>query len=75
MTLPIGLGPALTHHHEGEELATVLSGVVEVRIEDETHVLREGDSLHFRGERSHSYVNPASNPAVVLVANRTRAGF
>jgi transcriptional regulator with XRE-family HTH domain len=72
MTLPIGREAALTHHHEGEEWITVLAGVVEIRIGEESHVLREGDSLHFRAERTHSYLNPASSPAVLIVANRPR---
>lgn len=72
LTLPIGREPALTHHHEGEEWATVLSGVAEIRVEEQSFVLREGDSLHFRAHRPHSYSNLASNPAVLLVAGRPR---
>ena len=72
MKLPVARGAALTHHHEGEEWVTVLSGQVEVRIDSEVHALRAGDSLHFRAERLHSYVNPASAPAVLVVASRPR---
>ena len=72
MTLPLGLEPALEHRHEGEEWVTVLSGAVEIRIEDETYEVREGDSLHFRADRLHSYVNPASSPAVLLIASKLR---
>lgn len=72
ITLPIGREPAVGHHHEGEEWATVLSGVAEIRIENEAYVLREGDSLHFRAHRPHSYSNLASGPAVLLVASRPR---
>jgi transcriptional regulator with XRE-family HTH domain len=72
MTLPIRREPALTHHHEGEEWATVLSGVAEIRVDGKSYVLREGDSVHFRAHRSHAYLNLASNPAVLLVAVRPR---
>jgi transcriptional regulator with XRE-family HTH domain len=72
VTLPIGREPALVHRHEGEEWLTVLSGSAEIRIEDETHVLREGDSLHFRAHLLHAYSNPSSIPAVLLIANRPR---
>lgn len=72
MTLPIGREPALTHQHEGEEWATVLSGVAEIRVDGKAYVLREGDSLHFRAHRPHAYSNLASNPAVLLVAARPR---
>ena len=72
MTLPMGREPALSHRHEGEEWATVLSGVVEIRVGNEAFVLREGDSLHFRAYRPHSYANLASSAAVLLVATRPR---
>jgi transcriptional regulator with XRE-family HTH domain len=72
VTLPIGREPSLTHAHEGEEWVTVLSGAVEVRIDEEGYVLREGDSLHFRAHRPHRYSNLASAPAVMLCASRPR---
>jgi transcriptional regulator with XRE-family HTH domain len=75
ITLPIGREPALSHHHEGEEWVTVLSGVAEVRVANEPFVLREGDALHFRAHRPHSYANLASDPAVLLVATRPRLAF
>src|SRR5437867_1332521 len=41
MTLPIAREPALSHHHEGEEIVTVLSGIVQILIDGHSHVLRE----------------------------------
>ena len=70
MTLPIDRAPALTHSHEGEEWVTVLSGVTEITVDGVPHVLREGDCLHFRAHRTHSYSNLASDSAVLLVASR-----
>lgn len=72
ITLPIGREPSLQHRHEGEEWVTVLSGVAEIRIGTGTHVLREGDSLHFRAHQTHAYSNLASGPAVLLVATLPR---
>jgi transcriptional regulator with XRE-family HTH domain len=72
VTLPMGPTPAIEHRHEGEEWATVLSGMAEIKVEDETFVLREGDAIHFRATRMHSYSNPTSSPAVLLVASRPR---
>ncbi len=72
LTLPIGREPALRHRHEGEEWVTVLAGVAELRVENETFVLREGDSLHFRAYRPHSYANLTSEAAVLMVAMRPR---
>ena len=74
-TLPVGREAALKHHHAGEEWITVLSGIAEIRIDGQAHVLREGDSLHFRAHRIHSYVNLASAPAVLLVAGHPRLGL
>jgi transcriptional regulator with XRE-family HTH domain len=68
VTLPIGREPSLVHRHEGEEWVTVMSGVAEIRVETESFVLREGDSVHFRAHRQHAYSNLASNPAVLMVA-------
>jgi transcriptional regulator with XRE-family HTH domain len=72
LTLPIGREPALTHHHEGEEWATVLQGVAEVRVGGNSFVLREGDCIHFRAHVEHSYLNLASGAAVLLIASRPR---
>ncbi|HET7226280.1 MAG TPA: XRE family transcriptional regulator [Candidatus Eisenbacteria bacterium] len=72
VTLPIGREPAFTHRHEGEEWATVVSGVAEICVDGEAHVLREGDSLHFRAHVPHSYANLASSAAVLIVACRPR---
>ncbi len=75
LTLPIGREAALTHHHEGEEWATVLSGVAEIRVNGQAYVLREGESLHFRAHLPHAYSNLASAPAVLLIASRPRLTF
>lgn len=75
MTLPLSPSPALVHRHEGEEWVSVLSGLVEIRIGEETYVLREGDSLHFRAHHPHSYSNLASSPAVLLAVGHPRSAF
>ena len=72
MTLPVRRDSALTHRHEGEEWLTVLGGVAEIRVDGQSFVLREGDSLHFRAHREHSYLNLSSSPAVLLMAVRPR---
>ncbi len=68
VSLPIGREPALVHRHEGEEWVTVLSGVAEIRVDQLTLVLREGDSMHFRAHQTHAYSNLGSSPATLLVA-------
>ena len=59
-----------SYTHEGEEWATVLSGAAEITVEGKAYVLREGDNLHFRAHRTHSYSNLSSDPAVLMVAGR-----
>ncbi len=72
ITLPMGREAAFIHRHEGEEWTMVLSGVVEIRVDDQVHVLREGDSLHFRSHHPHAYTNLTSTPAVLMVTCRPR---
>lgn len=55
-----------TASHEGEEIIYVMEGELTLRIEDDLTVVAEGDSLHFRGNRSHSWSNE-TNSAVRLV--------
>ena len=70
--LPIGREPALVHRHEGEQWVLVLAGVAEIRVDQERYVLREGDTLHFRAHREHSYANLSSVETVLLSASRPR---
>jgi transcriptional regulator with XRE-family HTH domain len=72
LLLPVRREPALRHAHEGEEWLTLLSGVAEIKVGEERFLLREGDSLHFRAQAEHSYANPGSDSALLLVACRPR---
>ena len=49
--------------HPGEELVLVIDGELAFTIDDERYELGEGDSIHFRTVRPHSWENPASRPA------------
>jgi transcriptional regulator with XRE-family HTH domain len=48
--------------HPGEELVYVLDGSLRFTIDDTDYLLRRGDALHFRTERSHRWSNPGSRP-------------
>ena len=72
VTLPAGREPALVHRHEGEEWVTAVSGVVEIRVDGRSFVLRDGDSLHFRAHLEHGYVNLTERPAVLIMVVRPR---
>jgi transcriptional regulator with XRE-family HTH domain len=49
--------------HPGEELVLVTQGRMSFTIDDVRYDLREGDSIHFRTVRPHSWVNPTGRPA------------
>lgn len=53
-------------NHEGEEIVYVLDGRLTLRIEDEEAVVGPGDSLHFRGNRSHCWSNDTEDPVRLL---------
>ena len=65
LTIPPGYRSE-TVSHEGEELLFILDGSITDRLDDEEMILHAGDSLHFRGNRPHSWANHTSAPARVL---------
>ncbi len=78
LTIPPGYRSE-TVHHEGEELIFVLDGTISQRIDDQEMVISAGDSLHFRGNRPHSWSNDSDKPARLLWTGtltmfRSRAG-
>ncbi len=46
-------GPEEWYSHEGEEFGFVLEGELEVTVDDEVSVLKEGDSISFRSHLPH----------------------
>ncbi len=65
MTVPPGY-QSETVAHEGEEILYVLEGSITQRLDGEEMVMRAGDSLHFRGNRPHSWSNHTNQPARLL---------
>ncbi len=55
------------HLHEGAEFVHVLEGVLEIRYQDEVHVLTGGDSAYFDGGEPHSYCGSTKHGAKALV--------
>ena len=49
--------------HPGEELVLVTQGRLTFTIDDVPYELREGDSIHFRTVRPHSWANASGRPA------------
>jgi transcriptional regulator with XRE-family HTH domain len=52
--------------HTGEELVHILKGVVEMQVGKERHLLKEGDSIHFRPREPHLIRNIGDGPARIL---------
>lgn len=57
--------------HQGEEFIYVLDGEMEMRFDDETVVLRAGDSLYFNAQRPHALYGrgPVRPRAVAVVSS------
>lgn len=69
--LDVDLDPGLSRDlkpltHDGEELVHILRGVVEIHIGDGRHLMKEGDSLHFRSDEPHTIRNIGDANARVL---------
>ncbi len=65
MTVPPGYRSE-TVAHEGEEILYVLEGSITQRLDNEEMLMSAGDSLHFRGNRPHSWSNHTDQPARLL---------
>lgn len=67
LTVPPG-GKRGSHlHHRGEELQHCLSGKVEFTIRGKKYLLTQGDTLHFKSDVRHSWVNVGKRAAKLLM--------
>lgn len=58
--------------HHGEEFCYVLEGILEVNVNGTSHVLRPGDTVHFKATHPHRIRNLTSTPSRTLWATRPR---
>ncbi|NVK07277.1 MAG: helix-turn-helix transcriptional regulator [Marivivens sp.] len=65
MHVPAGYESELVSH-EGEEIIYILEGEIEQTLDGQVFTMRTGDSLHYSGELSHSWVNKSGSPARIL---------
>lgn len=62
-----GCGNLAPHTHNGEEFIYLLSGIVEIRINDDPpYLMHPGDSFYYRGSDLHSWQNVSNKPARML---------
>jgi len=54
-------------HHRGEELQHCLSGKVEFIIQGKKYVLTPGDTIHFKSDLRHSWMNVGKGVATLLM--------
>jgi len=55
--------------HQGEEVAYVIEGTLEVTVDSTKYTVNEGDSVYFRSELPHGYENVGPKAARVIVIN------
>lgn len=68
--VPPGTGSDGAYSHEGEEFIYMLSGTLELWLDElECHTLREGDSFWFESRQGHRWFNPVKKDAVLLWVN------
>lgn len=65
--LPGGSMGPVPIRFDGEQLIVMLAGELVVTIADERHVVRAGDSLHWKARLPHSWTNESSETASFLI--------
>ncbi|MGL4967515.1 MAG: cupin domain-containing protein [Inquilinus sp.] len=67
-TIQPGAGSADSYTHEGEEAAFILSGALELWVDEKLYVLGAGDSFALASTRPHRYRNPGPGITQVIWA-------
>jgi transcriptional regulator with XRE-family HTH domain len=62
-----GEGSEGQYDHAGEEFGLVLSGALELTVEERVYRLRRGDSFYFRSTRLHGFRNPSRRRKAVVL--------
>jgi len=67
-TVKPGCGNLEAHAHSGQEFIFILSGKIEIRLNDnEIYLLKKNDAFFFRSKEKHSWKNPASRSVATLL--------
>ena len=64
-TIDPGGGSSVFNAHIGREFRLILSGQMDLTIEDATYHLKEGDSFYFSSARPHRSANKTKKKTVV----------
>lgn len=60
-------GELIAHHRDVEEYVYVLRGCIEVILGDSRYSLNCGDSMFYKANRSHEFMNPAEEPCEFII--------
>jgi transcriptional regulator with XRE-family HTH domain len=72
-TFQPGCGSDGTISHEGEEFLIVMSGRLDLQLDGhDEYTLNPGDSMSYRSERPHAWINPGDTATTVLWINTPR---
>ena len=66
VTLAPGAEMELQDVHEGEEFGFVLSGRIQVRIEEKAYTVKKNECFFFASDRRHAVSNTGKGPAKIL---------
>nr|WP_144510211.1 XRE family transcriptional regulator [Bacillus sp. FJAT-22090] len=55
------------HHHNTTEIVTVMTGAVTIKVNEETYLLNQYDSISFRADGTHAYINNTNDVAVLHI--------
>ena len=66
---PPGEGRKVPFSHNGEEIVYIIKGSVLFSLDDQKHTLKAGDSMYYRSELPHSWVNIGKRESVLLIFN------
>lgn len=67
-TVEPGCGNKEAHSHSGQEFIFILSGKIEMKLNDnEVYLLKKNDALFFRSKEKHSWINPTSRTVATLL--------
>ncbi|MEN1986098.1 MULTISPECIES: helix-turn-helix domain-containing protein [Paenibacillus] len=56
------------HHVNTTEIATVMTGSIEIQVNGETYTLNQYDTISFRADRPHAYTNPTDSETVLHIS-------
>lgn len=67
VVIPPGKGSDGQYDHAGEEFGFVLSGTLELSVEDKVHRIRKGVAFYLKSTRRHGFRNPNRRSRTIVL--------